>query len=95
MGDLAWLMDWYSSHCDGEWEHSFGVQITTLDNPGWHVEIELTDTELQDRPFEKVEHDLKSDVSWWICSVKDTRFDAACGPRDLATVLAIFRQWAT
>ena len=35
--ELSWLQQWYSAHCDGEWEHGFGVTIATLDNPGWSV----------------------------------------------------------
>jgi hypothetical protein len=31
---LEWLMRWYAAHCDGEWEHTYGVVIDTLDNPG-------------------------------------------------------------
>jgi hypothetical protein len=42
---LERLQTWYSSHCDGEWEHDFGVQIGTLHNPGWTLRIDLTGTE--------------------------------------------------
>ena len=31
---LEWLMNWYESNCDGDWEHSYGVKIESLDNPG-------------------------------------------------------------
>ncbi|MDR3158367.1 MAG: immunity 53 family protein [Zoogloeaceae bacterium] len=33
------LQRWYSSQCDDTWEHSNGVKISTIDNPGWHVEM--------------------------------------------------------
>lgn len=36
---LDYLQVWYESKCDGEWEHSYGVTIETLDNPGWLVVI--------------------------------------------------------
>jgi len=29
------IQDWYRRQCDGDWEHSYGVKIETLDNPGW------------------------------------------------------------
>ena len=32
------LQKWYKSQCNGDWEHSFGIKIETLDNPGW-IEI--------------------------------------------------------
>ena len=31
-----WLQGWYMAHCDDDWEHSFGVTIETIDNPGWN-----------------------------------------------------------
>jgi hypothetical protein len=40
MNLLQGLTTWYQSHCDGLWEHGYGVTIKTLDNPGWHVKID-------------------------------------------------------
>ena len=40
MGDLLKvLQQWYQSKCDGTWEHMYGVEIDTLDNPGWTVSL--------------------------------------------------------
>jgi Immunity protein 53 len=33
-------------HCDGDWEHSSGVSIGTIDNPGWSLDVELAETNL-------------------------------------------------
>ncbi|MDO7908781.1 Imm53 family immunity protein [Paenibacillus sp. JX-17] len=38
---LKWLQEWYASQCDGDWEHSNGIKITSIDNPGWYVEINI------------------------------------------------------
>jgi len=100
--DLRWLTEWYLSQCGDDWEHSFGIKIETLDNPGWTLRIELTDTELEDRPFETVRHgepaqDLEEWTrtgSWWIARLEDKMFYAACGPLDLPAVISIFRVWA-
>jgi hypothetical protein len=27
--------EWYQRRCDGIWEHRFGVEIVSCDNPGW------------------------------------------------------------
>ena len=32
---INWLEEWYVSNCDGDWEHTFGITINTIDNPGW------------------------------------------------------------
>ncbi len=29
------LDDFYRRHCNGDWEHDYGVKIETCDNPGW------------------------------------------------------------
>lgn len=44
MDTLQELQRWYRSQCNGDWEHSYGVKIDTLDNPGWSVTVELADT---------------------------------------------------
>ena len=36
---LKALQQWYQSKCDGTWEHMYGVEIDTLDNPGWTVSL--------------------------------------------------------
>ncbi len=46
--NLYWLLEWYHKQCDGEWEWehgSSGVHIGTLDNPGWYLTVNITDTE--------------------------------------------------
>jgi hypothetical protein len=29
------LQVWYGAQCNGSWEHTYGIKIETLDNPGW------------------------------------------------------------
>ncbi len=40
----ARLSAWHLRQCDGEWEHRYGVKITTYDNPGWGVEIDIAES---------------------------------------------------
>ena len=99
--NLEWLSQWYLSQCNDDWEHSFGVKIDTLDNPGWTVKIELIDTDVQGRAFERVVHgtpaqdlgEWQRTGSWWIASVSSDVFEAHCGPLDLARVIDVFRRW--
>ena len=37
---LQSLQDWYLAQCNGDWEHTYGVSIGTLDNPGWTLDVE-------------------------------------------------------
>lgn len=32
-----WLSNWHKLNCNGDWEHTYGIKIETLDNPGWLV----------------------------------------------------------
>jgi hypothetical protein len=54
LDDFAWIQDWYHRHCDGEWEHAYGLEIGTLDNPGWKIEFDLRGTRAEGRVLERV-----------------------------------------
>ena len=91
MDKLLWLQDWYSSRCNGDWEHQQGISIQTLDNPGWDVKIALIGTEQEDIPFQAFERD--GDEDWVICKVKDNQFVGIGGKKNLDEILQIFRAW--
>ncbi|MGZ3823129.1 MAG: Imm53 family immunity protein, partial [Mucilaginibacter sp.] len=62
---------WYASNCDRDWEHSFGIKIETLDNPGWAITIDLEATKWEDLKFsENVE---LSEDDWFNIDVKGKR----------------------
>jgi hypothetical protein len=63
MDTLADIQDWFQKHCNGEWEHRYGISIETCDNPGWHVRISTKGTTLENKPFEMVSEDLPEE---WI-----------------------------
>jgi hypothetical protein len=94
MGELEWLMGWYASQCNGDWEHHYGVEIGTLDNPGWTVTIDLEDTDFEGREFSAIQHGLiETDASWWRCRTEGKQWRAECGSGDLGVVLGLFRSW--
>ena len=51
---LSWLINWYNSQCDGDWEGSFGIQIQTTVNPGWGVTINIEQTELEYKEYNEI-----------------------------------------
>jgi hypothetical protein len=91
--DFQWMQKWYSTHCDGDWEHSNGIHIETIDNPGWSIKINVLGTELENKQFNKV-HIERSEHDWIFCSVQEGNFEGACGSLNLHEVLRIFRAWA-
>lgn len=93
MNTLEWLQDWYRSNCDEEWEHSYGISIETLDNPGWSVSIDLVGTPLADKTFSTVRWE-RSTNDWGFCDVKDSTFLAHGGPQNLTEILEMFKHWS-
>ena len=101
---LEWLTQWYLAQCDEDWEHGFGITVETLDNPGWSLTVDLTDTPLAAQSFAPIFHNvsptqaiqgLDGDLRWWIAKVEKKQFKAYGGPRNLPDLIAVFRAWAT
>jgi hypothetical protein len=90
---LQWLQRWFIDHCDGDWEHTYSIHIETLDNPGWHVSIDIRDTELDDRPAMEQRQD-RTPADWLHVFVRDGKFEVYCGAGNLVEALGIFRRWA-
>jgi hypothetical protein len=85
MESLTELQRWYLDQCDEDWEHSYGVTIGTLDNPGWSLTIDLVDTALEGKPFEPIQYGMlneaeTSEDEWIHCKVEDNKFTAFGGP---------------
>ena len=89
---FEWLQNWYASQCDGDWEHGNGIQIGTIDNPGWYLRISLEETELQDKKFQKISID-RSENGWIRCFIENKIFEGVGGPFNLPEILQIFRNW--
>lgn len=89
---LIWLQNWYTSQCNEDWEHRYGIDIKTLDNPGWLIIIDLLGTELENCKFDEVSIQ-RSDNNWIDCVVKNQKFQGAGGSFNLSEILNIFRDW--
>jgi hypothetical protein len=90
---LERLARWYLSHCDGDWEHGEGVEIGTIDNPGWRVQVSLADTNLESRPFDRIVVE-RSEEDWFHAWIEDNVWEAAAGPLNLTEALDTFLSWA-
>lgn len=86
-----WLENWFSSHCDGDWEHENPLIIQSTSNPGWSIIINLNDTSLQDL---NIEYSLieTSETEWHGYSLKNGRFNAAGDPTKLLFLLELFKK---
>jgi len=90
---LNWIQDWFVSHCDKKWDEIHCIKIETIDNPGWLVRIEISDTELVNKPFSEVDIDI-SESDWIMCRIKGGQFEGVGDATKLSRILQIFRQWA-
>ncbi|WP_343691963.1 immunity 53 family protein [Chitinophaga sp.] len=88
---LSWISQWMNSNCNGSWEHMYGVKIGTLDNPGWYVTIDLTDTELESLEMETdvIEN---SENDWYYYKVKDKKYFGAGDLNKLEFLLYAFKE---
>jgi hypothetical protein len=85
---LTRLQNWYLTNCNGDWEHSYGISINTLDNPGWTIKIDLSDTCLQDLYYDKqIDNGI---FDWLSIKATDKVLEASGDPTKLAIILAIF-----
>jgi len=89
----TWLQAWYVARCNNEWEHGYGIAITTIDNPGWSVAIDLNDTDLDRGSYTRRETH-RSEDDWCVTWIEEGAFRGACGPTNLAEALHEFRLWA-
>lgn len=100
MDILQALQEWYAQQCDGDWEHTYGIMIETLDNPGWLVKVDLTDTALNGRHFTVVADNVdgggwQQGERWLRCYVEGSVWHGAGDETKLATILRLFLSWAT
>jgi hypothetical protein len=89
---LSFLQTWYASCCDGDWEHGYGVRISTLDNPGWSVKINLAETPLDGTRLDRLITE-RTDDDWVHAWSDGTHFEGACGPLNLDEVLKAFQDF--
>ena len=93
MDSLTWLQSWYTRQCNGTWEHGNGVQIDTLDNPGWVVNINLQDTRYNGVTDTVIVEQLLDDSDWVICRIVGGTFEGRGDSQKLLVIIQKFRSW--
>ncbi|QCO35680.1 MULTISPECIES: Imm53 family immunity protein [Leptospira] len=92
---FSWLMKWYQSQCDGDWEHEYGLKINTNKNQAWQVEIDIRFTELHEFELDTA-LEQKGTNNWYSFSIKDGRFLAEGDSKKLPIILEKFKEiWTT
>ena len=91
--DFLWLQNWYCYHCNGDWEHSYGISISNTDT-GWNVIVELETSALEGNLFKTIDEKNDSGEDWIHCEVCRNNFVGNSGPLNLCRIFSIFRTWA-
>lgn len=91
MTNLNWVQNWFKSQCNGDWEHGYGIRIESLDNPGWSITIDTSNTKnvLADMEWHLIE---LSDNDWYGYKITNGVYDGSGDPNKLETLIATFRQ---
>lgn len=84
------IQDWYKINCNGDWEHSYGYQIETLDNPGWAIKIDLAETALENLEFQKEFQNPNNKSDWFHIHTENKILNIYCGPENLKSTFEIF-----
>jgi hypothetical protein len=91
--ELDRLQLWYATQCNGDWEHTYGVRIGTLDNPGWSLDIDLAETALETAIFAPLDIE-RSPGDWVHCRIDNSVFMGRGGVGNLNEILNVFMNWA-
>jgi hypothetical protein len=89
---IALLQKWFIDRCNGDWEHSWGITIETLDNPGWIIKINLQDTVRAYEDLDQVKIQ-RGENDWVMYKVENAQFVGSCGPLNLGETIGIFLNW--
>ncbi len=92
------LERWFSHQCTGEWEHRYGIHLTTCDNPGWWLKVDLRGTALEGKPHRPrrqgdFEHNTPT-PPWLDYHVENGVYHGAGDKDRLEEILAAFLDWA-
>jgi hypothetical protein len=91
--DLGALQAWYGAQCNGDWEQRYGVTISTLEESGWQLRVDLVGTSLEGC---EVPRDLtvRAEGDWLEIWSDGYTFSANGGPANLSELLAEFAGFA-
>jgi hypothetical protein len=86
---ISEIQSWYHQQCNGEWEHSHGITIETIDNPGWSVQIALAGTSWEKSNWDVLIFD-HSPADWINCAKNGSEFKGFGDPSKLEKILNHF-----
>ncbi len=98
MSSLNDFEAWYFSQCNEDWEHTYGIEIGTLDNPGWFLKVDLADTDIDGKEYDGFSYGVGNDSetsgnNWLITKIEEGQFVGYGGPLKLEELIQVFLAW--
>jgi hypothetical protein len=88
---LDWIQNWFQENCDGEWEQGSVIQITTLEDPGWEVEIDISTTSITNLELDWILNEVGTH-DWYGVKIENQKFSASGDAGKLEFLLNLFRE---
>jgi hypothetical protein len=87
--DLGPLQAWYAAQCNGEWERQYGVTVSTLEEAGWQLRVDLVGTRLEGAELAR-DLTVRAEGDWLEVWSDGFTFNANGGAANLSELLAEF-----
>jgi hypothetical protein len=69
------------------------IRIATIDNPGWSIKIDLTQSDAPTNPQLLQKGDSEEDSNWIYAEIKDGHFYSAAGSLQLTEMIEVLHAW--
>lgn len=94
MGLLNWLQGWYIQECVNNKKYNLDeiINIDTIDNPGWHIRINLKATKFTRKILDEINVD-NGDDDWVFIKLDKGVFEGVGDKNKLVYILEIFKTW--
>lgn len=94
MGLLNWLQDWYIQECiiNNNYNSDEIINIDTIDNPGWHIRINLKGIKSTRKILDEINVD-NGDDDWVFIKMNSGVFEGVGDKNKLVYILQFFKAW--
>ena len=91
-GLLAWLVGWVARQFDGDWEHGHGFTLGLIDNPGWRLDVDVSNFDLPGTELLPIKESDSDHTRFFFAQVTtDDMFEGTCDASQLERLLRVFR----
>ncbi len=91
--NFIWLMYWFWSQCNGDWEHEYGIVLDTTSEGKWKLDISISNSILDGVEF--ISNDFIANAGNEVeCKFDNQSLVVYADTQNIIRVLQSFRAWA-